>query len=168
MYHRAKFNSSRVFKIVRRCYTVVFEDDHGVWYRFCLCCVKMWFSIRTSVAEAESGLPIWPKCWGRWTYKRARNKLTRKREVAWWDGHRCGVGDAASPPEGNGNCSLPLLYRLSLWIGLLFRGTLVMLPLPVIGPERLTIRVDTLTSAIVISRTPEITLIAHLKGIDHC
>lgn len=60
---------------------------------------------------------------------------------------------------------LPLFDRFSLGIGLLFRGTLVLLPLPIIGPEWFTIGVDTLTSTIVISRTPEITLIAHLKGI---
>lgn len=60
--------------------------------------------------------------------------------------------------------SLPLFDRLSLRIGLLFRGTLVLLPLPIIRPEWFTIGVDTLTSAIVIARTPEITLIAHLKG----
>ena len=61
--------------------------------------------------------------------------------------------------------SLPLLDRLSLRIGILFRGTLVLLPLPIIRPERLTIGVDALTRAIVIARTPEI-LIAHLKGVD--
>lgn len=68
------------------------------------------------------------------------------------------------PPEGISPESLPLLDRFSLRIGLLFRGTLVLLSLPIIGPERLTIVVDALTWAIVISRTPEI-LIAHLKGI---
>lgn len=62
--------------------------------------------------------------------------------------------------------SLPLLDRFSLRIGLLFRGALVLLPRPIIGLELFTIAVDTLTSAIVIPRTPEITLIAHLKGID--
>lgn len=70
------------------------------------------------------------------------------------------------PPEGISPGSLPLLDRFSLRIGLLFRGTLVLLPLPIIGPERLTIVVDALTWASVISRTPEI-LIAHLKGIHH-
>lgn len=49
------------------------------------------------------------------------------------------------PPEGISPGSLPLLYRFSLRIGVLFRGTLVLLPLPIIGPERLTIVVDALT-----------------------
>lgn len=63
-------------------------------------------------------------------------------------------------PEGSG--SLPLLDRFSLGIGFLFRGILVLVA-AVIGPERLTIVVDTLTRAtVVIPRTPEITLIAHL------
>lgn len=69
-------------------------------------------------------------------------------------------------PEGDEQGSLPLLNRFSLGIGLLFRGALVLLPRPVIGLELFTMVVHTLTSTIVIPRTPEITLIAHLKGID--